>query len=68
VFCNNCKAKKIISYNIVGIFFVFIHEDLILLLVTISKKKYIRSAKESDNTIINIEKQQKLAEITINKS
>jgi hypothetical protein len=68
VFCNNCKAKKIISYNIVGIFFVFIHEDLILLLVTISKKKYIRSAKESDNTIINTEKQQKLAEITINKS
>jgi hypothetical protein len=56
VFCNNCKAKKIISYDIIGIPFVSIHEDLISLLVTISKKKYIRSAKESDNIIINAKK------------
>jgi hypothetical protein len=56
MFCNNCKAKKIISYDIIRIFFIFIHEDLILLLVIISKKKYIKSAKESDNIIINIEK------------
>jgi hypothetical protein len=68
VFCNNYKTKKTISYDIIGILFVFIHEDLILLLVIISKKKYIRSAKESDNIIINIEKQQKLIKVAINKS
>jgi hypothetical protein len=56
VFCNDYKAKKIVSCDIIGIPFVSIHEDLISLLVTISKKKYIRSAKESDNIIINIEK------------
>jgi hypothetical protein len=68
VFCNNYKAKKIISCDIIRIPFVSIHEDLILLLVTTSKKKYIRSTKESDNIIINIKKQQKLAEITVNKN
>jgi hypothetical protein len=68
VFYNNCKAKKIIPYNIIGIFFIFIHEDLILPLVIISKKKHIRSAKESDNIVINIEKQQRLAKITVNRN
>jgi hypothetical protein len=56
VFCNNYKTKKIVSYDIIGIFFVPIHEDLISLLVTISKKKRIRSAKESNNIIINTKK------------
>jgi hypothetical protein len=68
VFYNNYKAKKIVSCDIIGIPFILIHEDLISLLVTISKKKYIRSAKESDNIIINIEKQQKLIEIVINRN
>ena len=68
VFCNNYKAKKIISCDIIGIPFILIHEDLILLLVIISKKKHIKSAKESDNIIINIKKQQRLAEITVNKN
>jgi hypothetical protein len=57
VFYNNCEAKKIVSCDIVGIPFIFIHEDLISLLATTSKKKRIRSAKESDNVIINIKKQ-----------
>jgi 2-oxoglutarate dehydrogenase complex dehydrogenase (E1) component-like enzyme len=68
VLYNNCETKKIIPCDIVGILFVPIHEDLISPLVIISKKKYIRSAKESDNTIINTEKQQKLAEIAVNKN
>jgi hypothetical protein len=68
VFYNNYKAKKIISCDIIRILFVSIHEDLISFLITISKKKYIRSAKESDNIIINTKKQQRLAEIIINKS
>jgi hypothetical protein len=68
VFCNNYKAKKTIPYDIIGIPFVSIHENLISLLVTISKKKRIRSAKESNNTIINTKKQQRLAEITVNKN
>jgi hypothetical protein len=68
VFYNNYKAKKIISCNIIGIPFVPIHEDLISLLITASKKKRVRSAKESDNIIINIKKQQKLVEITVNRN
>jgi hypothetical protein len=68
MFYNNYKTKKTVSCDTIGILFVFIHEDLISLLVTISKRKYIRSAKESNNIIINTKKQQKLAEITINKS
>jgi hypothetical protein len=68
VLCNNYKAKKTTPYDIIGIPFVPIHEDLILPLATISKKKRIRSAKESDNTIINTKKQQRLAEITINRN
>jgi hypothetical protein len=68
VFYNNYKTKKTIPCDIIGIFFISIHEDLILLLVITSKKKYVRSAKKSNNTIINIEKQQKLAEITINRN
>jgi hypothetical protein len=56
VFYNNYKAKKIISCDIIGIFFVFIHEDLISPLVIISKKKHVRSAKESNNIIINTKK------------
>jgi hypothetical protein len=68
VFYNNYKAKKIISCNIIGIPFVPIHEDLISLLITASKKKRVRSAKESDNIIINIKKQQKLVEIAVNRN
>jgi hypothetical protein len=68
VFYNNYKAKKIISCDTIGIPFVSIHEDLISPLAIVSKKKYIRSAKESNNVIINIKKQQKLAEVAINKN
>jgi hypothetical protein len=68
VFYNDCKAKKTVPCDIIGIPFVPIHENLISLLVTISKKKRIRSAKESNNIIINIEKQQKLVEIAINRN
>jgi hypothetical protein len=68
VLYNNYKTKKIVSYDIIGIPFVSIHEDLISPLATASKKKHVRSAKESDNIIINTEKQQKLIEITINRN
>jgi hypothetical protein len=68
MFCNDYKAKKIISCDIIGILFIPIHEDLISPLVTISKKKHIRSAKESNNIIINTKKQQKFAEIIINRN
>jgi hypothetical protein len=56
VLYNDYKAKKTIPYDTIRIPFVPIHEDLISLLVIISKKKHIRSAKESNNTIINIKK------------
>jgi hypothetical protein len=56
VFCDNCEAKKTIPYDIIRIPFVFIHEDLISPLATASKRKYVRSTKESDNAIINTEK------------
>jgi hypothetical protein len=68
VFCNDYETKKIASCDIIGILFVFIHEDLISPLVIISKRKCIRSAKESDNIIINIKKRQRLAEIAINRN
>jgi hypothetical protein len=68
VFCNDYKAKKTIPCDIIRIPFVPIHEDLISLLVIISKRKRIRSAKESNNNIIITKKQQKLAEITINRN
>jgi hypothetical protein len=68
VFCNNYKAKKTVPCDTIGILFVPIHEDLISLLVITSKRKHVRSAKESDNTIINIKKQQRFAEITINRN
>jgi hypothetical protein len=68
VFCNNYKAKKTVPCDIIRILFVSIHEDLILPLVTISKKKNIRSAKESNNIIINTKKQQRLIEIAINRN
>jgi hypothetical protein len=68
VLYNNCKAKKIIPYDIIRIPFVSIHENLISPLVITSKKKRIRSAKESDNIIINAEKQQRLAEVTVNRN
>jgi hypothetical protein len=68
VLYNNYKTKKTIPCDIIGIPFVPIHEDLISPLVIASKKKRVRSAKESDNTIINTKKQQKLVEITINKN
>jgi hypothetical protein len=68
VFCNDCEAKKIVSCDIIGIPFVPIHEDLISPLATASKKKHVRLAKESDNTIINTEKQQRLAEVAVNRS
>jgi hypothetical protein len=56
VFYNNYKTKKTVPCDIIGIPFVPIHEDLISPLATTSKKKRVRSAKESDNIIINIEK------------
>jgi hypothetical protein len=68
MFCNDYETKKIASYDIVGIPFVPIHEDLISPLATASKKKRVKSAKESNNTIINIEKQQRLAEIAVNRN
>jgi hypothetical protein len=68
VLYNNCKAKKTVSCDTIGIPFISIHEDLISPLVIASKKKYIRSAKKSNNIIINIKKQQRLAEITINRN
>jgi hypothetical protein len=68
VLYNDCKAKKTVPCDIIGIPFVPIYEDLISPLATISKKKRIRSAKESDNTIINTEKQQRLAKIVINRN
>jgi hypothetical protein len=68
VFYNNYKAKKIVPYDIIGIPFVSIHEDLISLLVITSKKKCIRSAKESNNIIINIKKRQRLAEVVVNRN
>jgi hypothetical protein len=68
VFCDDYKAKKIVPCDIIGIPFISIHEDLISPLAIISKKKHIRSAKESNNIIINIEKQQRLAEVVVNKS
>jgi hypothetical protein len=68
VLCDDCEAKKTVSCDIVGIPFVPIHEDLISPLVTASKRKRIRSAKESDNIIINTEKQQRLIEVAVNRS
>jgi hypothetical protein len=68
VFYDDYEAKKIVSCDIIGIPFVSIHEDLISPLATTSKKKRVRSAKESDNTIINIEKRQRLAEVAVNRS
>jgi hypothetical protein len=68
VFYNDYKAKKIVPCDIIGIPFVFIYEDLISPLVTISKRKHIRSAKESNNTIINTKKQQRLAEMAVNRN
>jgi hypothetical protein len=56
VLYNNYKTKKTIPCDIIGIPFVPIHEDLISPLVIASKKKRVRSAKESDNTIINTKK------------
>jgi hypothetical protein len=56
MFYNDYEAKKIISCDIIGIPFVPIYKDLISPLVTISKRKRIRSAKESNNIIINIKK------------
>jgi hypothetical protein len=68
VLYNNYKAKKTVSCDIIGILFVPIHEDLISPLAIVSKRKRVRSAKESDNTVINTEKQQRLAEVAINRS
>jgi hypothetical protein len=68
VLYDDYETKKIVSCDIIRIPFVPIHEDLISLLVIASKKKHIRSAKESDNIVINIEKRQKLAEIAVNRN
>jgi hypothetical protein len=68
VFYNDYKAKKIVPCDTIGIPFVFIYEDLISPLATASKRKRVRSAKESNNTIINTEKRQRLAEVTVNRS
>jgi hypothetical protein len=56
VLYNDYKAKKTAPCDIIGISFVLIHEDLISLLVIISKRKHVRSAKESNNAIINTKK------------
>jgi hypothetical protein len=68
VLCNDCKAKKIVPCDTIGIPFIPIHEDLISPLVIASKKKHIRLVKESDNTIINTEKQQSFAEVAVNRN
>jgi hypothetical protein len=68
VLYNNYKTKKTVPCDTIGIPFVPIHEDLILLLAIVSKKKRIRSAKESDNAIINTKKQQRLVEVAVNRS
>jgi hypothetical protein len=68
VLYNNYKTKKTVPCDTIGILFVPIHEDLISLLAIVSKKKRIRSAKESDNAIINTKKQQRLVEVAVNRS
>jgi hypothetical protein len=68
VFCNNYKTKKIVSCDTIGIPFVSIYKDLISPLVTVSKRKRIRSAKESNNIIINTKKRQRLAEVIVNRN
>jgi hypothetical protein len=68
VLCDDCEAKKTVSCDIIGIPFIPIHEDLISPLATASKRKHIKSAKESNNTIINTKKRQRLAEIAINRN
>ena len=56
VLCNDYEVKKIVPYDIAGTPFVPIHEDLISSLATTPKRKRVRSAKESDNAVINTEK------------
>jgi hypothetical protein len=68
VLCDDCEAKKTAPCDTVGIPFVPVHEDLISPLATASKKKRVRSAKESDNAVISAEKQQRLAEVAVNRS
>ena len=66
--CDDYEAKKTAPYDTVGIPFVPVHEDLISPLATASKRKRVRSAKESNNAIISVEKQQRLVEVAVNKS
>jgi hypothetical protein len=68
VLYNDYEAKKTAPCNIVGIPFVPVHKDLISPLATASKRKRVRSAKESNNAIISAEKQQRLVEVAINRS
>lgn len=68
VLCNDCEAKKTAPCDKVEIPFVPIHEDLVSPVATASKRKRVRSAKESDNAVINAEKRQRLAEVTVNRS
>jgi hypothetical protein len=68
VLCDDCEAKKTAPCDTVEIPFVPIHEDLVSPLATAFKRKRVRSAKESDNAVINTEKRQRLAEVAVNKS
>jgi hypothetical protein len=56
VLYNDYEAKKTVPYDIAGTSFVLIYKDLISPLVTAPKRKRVRSAKESNNAVINIEK------------
>ena len=66
--CDDYKAKKTAPCDIVGIPFVPVHKDLISPLATASKRKRVRSAKESNNAVISAEKQQRLAKVAVNRS
>jgi hypothetical protein len=68
VLCDDYKAKKTAPCDIVRIPFVPVHEDLISPLATASKRKRVRSAKESNNAVISAEKQQRLVEVAVNRS
>lgn len=68
VLCDDCEGKKMAHYDIVGTPCVPNHEDLVSAPATFSKRKHVKSAKESDNAVINAEKRQRLAEVAVNRS
>jgi hypothetical protein len=68
VLCNDYEAKKTVPCDITGTPFVPIYEDLISPLATVPKRKRVRSAKESNNAVINTEKRQRLTEVAVNRS